>query len=170
MEKSILQKLHEDEEARASFQQILRKLHRLSGPPLSDPDRSLDDLIDESRMELEVKEPFFTEYLDLLINLKRSLETGDDETKIGHWCTRDGEKAVKGMNGWPLYWLTLSLAKGLPIHNTHPPSGIALGYKELDLSLWAAGKDDNTMQKGIRAWIGVHFPAWEIKSLKCVRR
>lgn len=154
---SILQKLREDEKARGAFQDVLDNLRRLSQPEVSDA-TVLTDLA-------------FDSYLDLLIDLKRKT-VQEGQTKIGHWCSRESEKLVKTMKGWPLYWLTISLVDGLPIHPTHPPviAGVAIRYTEIDLSLWAEGHDDNTIQKGIEAWVGVHFPAWEVKSLKCVRR
>jgi len=156
MEKSMLQKLYEDEEARRIFKNILGDLHQLSDPELSGlfSVNNEESKPDFSAVSDDMKEVYFQSKLDALINLKRGLVTGEDETKIGHWCTRDGEKAVKTMKGWPIYWLTIS----------------ATGYIELDLSLWAEGKDDNTIQKGINAWLKVHFPTWEVKSLKCVQR
>lgn len=157
---SILQKLHEDEEARQTFHRLLGFLEDLSTPSVGLKDEDVECL------ELE-----FMERLDALIHLKRT-DVQEGDVKIGHWCTRESEKLVENMKDWPLYWLSISLAEGLPIHKTHPPQihQQVLRYTELDLSLWAVGHDDNTIQKGIKTWMGVHFPAWEVKSLKCVRR
>jgi len=159
MAKSILQKLHEDEEARKSFHNILLFLQQAS-TPCEDLTEDLDCL------ELE-----FMSHIDALAQLQR-LPVQEGDTKIGHWCSRESEKVFNGLPNWPLYWLTISLAMGLPIHPTHPDKVLAVPvrYTEIDLSLWAEGYDDNTIQKGIKAWVGVHFPVWEVKSLKCVRR
>jgi len=157
---SILQKLHKDPDARQIFQNILLFLGQTSTPS--------EDLAPE---DIECLELEFMQQLDALIQFKRQA-VQEGQVKIGHWCTRESEKLVESMRGWPLYWLSMTLTENLPIHDTHPAKvhGQALRYTELDLSLWAEGHDDNTIQKGIMSWMDVHFPAWEVKSLKCVRR
>lgn len=144
---SILQKLHEDEEARDAFHKILLFLEQVSTP---DEGLTEDDV---AAIELE-----FLSHLDALIHLKRqSVQEGD--VKIGHWCCMESEKDVEGMDSWPVYWLTLK--------DESVEGGTT---KELDLSIWASGKDDNTILKGIESWVKVHFPIWTIKRLQCVRR
>lgn len=157
---SMLQKLHKDPEARKVFQDLLSALDFTSKPE--------NKLTFPSDDEMEEQ---FGSFLDALIHLKRKV-VQEGQVKIGHWCTRESEKLVESMRGWPLYWLSMTLTENLPIHDTHPAKvhGQALRYTELDLSLWAEGHDDNTIQKGIMSWMDVHFPAWEVKSLKCVRR
>ncbi len=158
----ILQKLHENEEARKVFQDLLMNLRRLSEPEVSDATL--------------VTEMAFESYLDALIHLKRKDEDVEEgNVRIGHWCCMESEKDVEGMKSWPVYWLTISLFETVPV-DTMPVVKLgkvvpnAVRYTELELSLWASGKDDNTIQKGIKAWVECHFPIWEIKKLRCVRR
>lgn len=158
MEKSILQKLHEDKEARETFHRFLRCLANLSTPTTG-----------QTEEETEVTELEFTTILDAVIDLKRR-DTQEPDVKIGHWCCMESEKDVEGMDSWPVYWLTLSF-RLLPPDDGMPKVVLPhLESKELELSIWASGKDDNTILKGIESWVKVHFPIWAIERLKCVRR
>jgi len=162
---TILETLLKDEDARITFHRILFNLIKLSTPV--DP---CDQDSDDPDME-------FNEQFTALINIGRALDVQND-VKIGHWCLRDRERHVKGMDRWSLYWLNLKhdLSEGsnYPIIAETVENGITqrmdLRDIELLVSVWAIGPDDNRIQKAIKIWVESHFGLWEIDSLKAVRR
>ena len=147
----VLQKLHDDQEVRLVFQEILVFLLQETGKPVSSVD-------------VEGRSLQFDQQLLALTNLQRAIDVQDNETKIGHWCIRENEGKVKGMDDWHVYWLTLD-------GHTHMLVITDDDHEyPVKLTLWAVGKDDNSIQKAIKIWVETHFPQWEIESLKCVRR
>jgi hypothetical protein len=164
----MLQTLLKDEDARITFHRILAYLTKLSTP------------VDPSTFHQDSDDPdmVFNEQFRGLINLGRALDVPENDVKIGHWCLRDRERHVKGMDQWSLYWLNLKydLSEGsnYPIIAETVENGITqrmdLRDIELLLSVWAIGPDDNRIQKAIKIWVESHFGAWEIDSLKAVRR
>lgn len=158
MSSKILQKIHEDEQVRQSFQQILLYLMQHSVPAVV-CNIGNDGSALEPNMEVEAL--VFDQQLLALTNLTRAIDVQDNDTKIGHWCTRSNESKVKGMSDWSVYWLNL---KTLSMHDEEKVS------ITMDLTLWAVGKDDNNIQQAIKVWVETHFHEWEIESLQCVRR
>jgi len=158
---SILQKLHEDEAARGSFQDILKLLLIWSDPEMVEVPETPSLVKDYEMVELR-----FNSYLEVLVNLKRSMDLHGDEVKIGHWCLRELEKSVKNMDSnWSIYWLTIRYFEGIPAG-----IGIAVAESKIHYSIWAVGKDDNSVRKGITTWAETHFGEGTVIDLKCVRR
>jgi hypothetical protein len=106
----------------------------------------------------------FDTSLMTLVNLHRALDVQGNDTKIGHWCVSENENDVRGMQGWSIYWLEFS-------GYVSPDRKAGMAFDSpLRLTLWASGKDDNTIQQAIKIWAETHFKGWSIESLKCVRR
>jgi len=158
---SILQKLHEDEGARGAFQDILSFLLDASDPERMEVHEAASLVPDSEMVELR-----FNSYLEVLISLKRSMDVQEDAVKIGHWCLRELEKSVKNMeSNWSIYWLTLRYFEGIPAG-----IGLAVTESKIHYSIWAVGKDDNSVRKGITTWAETHFGQGTVIDLKCVRR
>ena len=151
MPSKILETIRKNPEMRNTFQQLLLYLGQMVCP--------VEDSGGAIVRSVEHESLIFDSQLTALTNLTRAIDLQENETKIGHWCHRNEESNVRGMDDWSVYWLTLT------------------GYDDEDpfefpirLTLWAVGKDDNSIQKGIKVWMETHFPRWDIEKLQCVRR
>lgn len=159
MSSKILERLRSDPAIRKTFQDLLRYLGEMS----SSPEDSLKptSLIDDQQGMI------FDQQLTVLTNLARAIDVQDNETKIGHWCTRENESKVRGMDSWFVYWLILKIDGA---YYKSDNGFVAPEPYMLELTLWAVGKDDNSVQKAIKVWVENHFPDWNIEKLQCVRR
>lgn len=153
MSSKILKKLHEDAEVRKTFQDLLAYLMHASVPQ--------GQVLKPTSLSSEEMGTQFDSQLTALVNLQRAIDVQENETKIGHWCDRENEVKVKGMDEWSVYWLSIRIVSG----DEPEPLGVTM-----HLTLWAVGKDDNTIQKAIKVWVETHFPAWKVEKLQCVRR
>jgi hypothetical protein len=147
---SIRKKLLQDDEARAIFHKIIDYLRYITADDFAGTEDEASDLA-------------FNQQLLALVNMYRKLEHSENDTKIGHWCARENENDVKGMDGWSIYWLSIQDVN-IVAEADHDV------VTNVELTLWASGKDDNTIQKAIKIWAETHFKGWSIESLKCVRR
>lgn len=139
MLQTMRQKILKDDASRETFHQLLEYLKQATDP---------------EKCYIPEDDAAFDEQFGALVSLYSALSNSPDYTRIVMWSFRGSECYIKGMDSWPLYWLTLG----------NEDCGV------IELSIWADGHDDNRIQKGIKAWANTHFPGWEVEKLQCVRR
>jgi len=163
VEKSILEKVQKNETLHIPFVNMLRNLVAIADPEChrgADP-RTLENAegaLDYKKIADDEEKKRFEQYLKAITNVYLALRVKDDGTRFAHWCSQDREARIKGLDEYPIYWLTLKRGCEDPAYNIH-------------LSLWVAGPDDNTEEKAIRLWVKEHFGIeYTIESLRQIRR